>query len=139
MKIDNSPFKRVCLSCKGKKYIFDYRTGKYTKTVCVACDKNGELHFDSHEDGYGEFHYVQHIITTEIFRGSSKTPLFTTTDIRNTGIRYDNDIILDFNRSVLTLNEVLGLMSFIKRLRSVDYLPITCTCCKTGYDVGKTS
>jgi hypothetical protein len=62
---------RTCLSCKGKGYKYNYSSLRYTLEKCSCCN-SGLVPFDSSDDGYGPFYFVQHIRTTEIWRNNRR-------------------------------------------------------------------
>lgn len=122
--------KRLCLACKGKKYIYDYKKNQYTRNPCRACDEDGYLPFESHEDGYGPFRFVQHRLTTEIFRGESQVPLVTTTDVRNLLIGAEDEIVTRFvTGGIFSVDELLAICSLLKRLKAIGGAKINCPCC----------
>jgi hypothetical protein len=122
--------RRLCLACKGKKYIYDYSTSKFTRESCTVCDEAGTVPFESHDDGYGPFRYVQHRLTTEVQRGQNPRALVSTTDIRHPQVRADDEIVVKINTGIFTVNELLAICSMLKRLRSVEGLKPNCVCCR---------
>lgn len=127
----DKPNTRLCLACKGKKFVFNYTTQRFTTDPCKFCDENGRLPYESHDDGYGPFRYVQHRITTEIYRGKTSTqPIFSTTDIKNPMIRAEDQIVLKAGVGIYTVDELLGVCSLLERLMKVGDVAINCKCCK---------
>ena len=119
------PKRRVCLACKGQKYLFDYGRLKFTRTPCTCCEEDGKLPYESALDGYGPFRVVQHIITTEIVRGSRV--IGKTTDVHGPYTMPPGEITLQLN-GLFTMDELDGLGSLLQKLKE-SHKVINCNCC----------
>lgn len=119
------PERRVCLACKGQRFRYDYTKLKFTSDRCKCCE-DGTLPVESGDDGYGPLKIVQHYLTTEVVR--DRRVVGSTTDIYGPYKMPDGQVTLKMN-GLFTVDELLGLVSLVSRLKQVDKF-VNCDCCR---------
>lgn len=115
---------RLCLKCKGSRFVYNYRTYRYTDQRCECCE-NGRVPFASSDDGYGPINVTQHIRTTDLKQGEKVVGF--TSDVRDEHIPIEEATVR--LTGIFTIAELEGMASLLRKLRESGS-KISCNCCK---------